>query len=182
MNIYELICEIDSSKTDHHWDNLPYSFNQSNRAKLEDAFDIEVFDLVRKAYGITIIYRSDRRKDDAKLEYRIYGEEGIIPFTDTELKVLDSLDWTRLPHNLKAHVNDVIWLCNHKYQAAERAAEEYYESYHEWFDEEDWVQCVDYISRAIELVAKLGINDKKDNFLTEVYNDIVRLNGDDSSL
>ena len=74
MNIYELICEIDSSKTDHHWDNLPYSFNQSNRAKLEDAFDIEVFDLVRKAYGITIIYRSDRRKDDAKLEYRIYSE------------------------------------------------------------------------------------------------------------
>ena len=181
MNIYELICEIDSSKTDHHWDNLPYSFNQSNRAKLEDAFDIEVFDLVRKAYGITIIYRSDRRKDDAKLEYRIYSEEGIIPFTDTELKVLDSLDWTRLPHNLKAHVNDVIWLCNHKYEAAETAAEEYYKSYHEWFDEVDWVQCVDYISRAIELVAKLGINDKKDKFLTEVYNDIVRLNGDDSS-
>ena len=65
--------------------------------------------------------------------------------------------------------------------AAETAAEEYYKSYHEWFDEVDWVQCVDYISRAIELVAKLGINDKKDKFLTEVYNDIVRLNGDDSS-
>ena len=61
MNIYELICEIDSSKTDHHWGNLPYSFNQSNRAKLEDAFDTEVFDqensralwrIISSGYGV----------------------------------------------------------------------------------------------------------------------------------
>ena len=62
MNFYELISEIDSSRLDQHWDNLPYSFNQSNRAKLEDTFDIKVFDLVSKAYEITIIYRSDQRK------------------------------------------------------------------------------------------------------------------------
>ena len=181
MNFYELISEIESSRLDHHWDNLPYSFTQSNRAKLEDAFDIEVFDLIGKAYGISIVYRSDRGEDDAKLEYRKYGDVGIVPFTDTELTVFNNLDWTRLPHILKAHIYDVIWLCNHKYEAAKTAAEEYYESYHEWFDEVDWVQCVDYISRAIELVAKLGINDKKEEFLTEVYSDIIKLNGDDSS-
>ena len=181
MNLYELISEIDSSRLDHHWDNLPYSFNQSNRAKLEDAFDLEVFDLFMKAYRITIIYKSDRRECDTKLEYQKYGDERNIPFTNTELEVFNNLDWTRLPHVLKAHIYDVIWLCNHKYEAAKTAAEEYYESYHEWFDEIYWLQCVDYISRAIELVAKLGINDKKEDFLTEVYNDIVRLNGDDSS-
>lgn len=181
MNLYELISEIDSSRLDDHWDNLPFSFNQSNRAKLEDAFDLEVFDLFKKAYGITIIFRSDRREGDAKIEYRKYGDEENIPFTDTELGVFNNLDWTRLPHVLKAHIYDVIWLCNHKYEVAKIAAEEYYESYHEWFDEVNWVQCVDYINRAIELVAKLGINDKKEDFLTEVYNDIVRLNGDDSS-
>ena len=155
--------------------------NQSNRAKLEDAFDLEVFDLIKRAYGISIIFRSDRRDGDEKLEYRTYGEEGIIPFTDTELRIINSLDWAKLPHNLKAHIYDVIWLCNHEYKAAETAAEEYYESYREWFDEVNWVQCVDYISRAIELSAKIGRNDKKESFLTEVYNDIVRLNGDDSS-
>lgn len=181
MNFYELISEIESSRPDHHWDNLPYSFNQLNRTKLEDAFDIELFDLVRKAYGITIIYRSDQREGDAKLEYRKYGDEGISPFSDVELKMFDSLDWTRLPCNLKAHINDVIWLCNHKYKAAKTAAEEYYNLYHEWFDEVHWGRCVDYISRAIELVAKIGIKDKKEDFLTEVYNDVVRLNGDDSS-
>lgn len=181
MNLYELISEIDSSRLDHHWDNLPYSFNQSNRAKLEDTFDLEAFDLFMKAYGITIIYKSDQREGDTKLEYLKHGDERIIPFTNTELEVFNNLDWTRLPHVLKAHVYDVIWLCNHKYEAAKTAAEEYYESYHEWFDEVYWVPCVDYISRAIELVAKLGINDKKEDFLTEVCNDIVRLNGDDSS-
>lgn len=180
MNIYELISEITSLSVGHHLDNLPYSFNQSNRAKLKEAFDLEVFDLIGKAYGITIIYRSNRGESDAKLEFRKHDEE-IVPFTDAELKVFNNLDWTRLPHVLKAHVYDVIWLCNHEYEAAKTAAEEYYESYHEWFDEVKWVQCVDYISRAIELVAKLGIKDKKDHFLTEVYNDIIRLNGDDSS-
>ena len=181
MNFYELISEIDSSRLDQHWDNLPYSFNQSNRAKLEDTFDIKVFDLVSKAYEITIIYRSDQRKGDAKLEYRKNGDEEINPFSETELKVFDSLDWTRLPRNIKAHIYDVVWVCNNKYEAAKTAAEEYFELYHEWFDEVDWVQCVDYISRAIELVAKMGSKDKKKDFLTEVYNDVVRLNGDDSS-
>lgn len=181
VNIYELISEIESSRLDHHWDNLPYSFDQLNRSKLEDVFDLEVFDLVLKAYGIKIIYRLDQRDSATKLEYRKYGDEGLIPFTDTELKVFNSLDWTRLPHNLKAHIYDVIWLCNHRHEAAKTATEEYYELYQEWFDEEHWVQCVDYISRAVELAAKIGIKDKKEDFLTEVYNDVVRLNGDDSS-
>lgn len=181
MNLYELISEIDSSRSDKQWDNLPYSFNQLNRDKLEDTLDLEVFDLIKRAYGISIIFRSDRRDGDEKLEYRTYGEEGIIPFTDTELRIINSLDWAKLPHNLKAHIYDVIWLCNHEYKAAETAAEEYYESYREWFNEVNWVQCVDYISRAIELSAKIGRNDQKESFLTEVYNDIVRLNGDDSS-
>lgn len=87
----------------------------------------------------------------------------------------------RLPHNLKAHIYDVIWLCNHMYEAANIATEEYYELYHEWFDEVNWVQCIDYISRAIELAAKLGRNDKKEGFLADIYNDIVRLNGNDPS-
>ena len=30
------------------------------------------------------------------------------------------------------------------YEAANIATEEYYELYHEWFDEVNWVQCIDY--------------------------------------
>lgn len=182
MSIYELISEIYSSNPDHRWDNLLYSFNLANRVKLEDAFDIEVFDLFRKAYGITIIYRSDRNEDDAKIEYRKHGDVEIVPFTNPELNVFDNLDWRRLPHILKAHIYDVIWLFNRKYKAAIVALEEYNILYHEWFDEVDWVQCVDYISRSIELAAKIGHNSKKEELLSEVYDDIVRLNGEDSSL
>ena len=78
MNFYELVGEISSLSQDDHWDHLPYSFNQSNRAKLKDEFDLEVFDLVMKAYGITIIYRSNRRDGDTKLEYRKYGNESFL--------------------------------------------------------------------------------------------------------
>lgn len=181
VDIYELVSEIESSRLDHHFDNLPYSFNQSNRTKLKDASDLEVFDLVRKVYEITIIYRSDRIDGDTKLEYRKYDNGEIISFTDTELKIFGSLDWRRLSHNLKAHVYDVIWLCNKNHEAAKIAAEEYYILYLEWFDKEHWVQCVDYINRAIELAAKIGSNDKKNIFLARVYTDVIRLNEDDSS-
>jgi len=181
VDFYELVREINSSRLDHHWDDLPYSFNQLNRAKLENAFDLEVFDLVMKAYGITIIYRSDRRDSDTKKEYRKYGDEALNPFSDNELNMFNNLDWNRLPHNLKAHIYDVIWLCNHQHEAAKTALEEYGKLYREWFDEVNWVQCVDYISRAIELAAKMGLDDKKEGLLNEVYKDVVRLNGDDSS-
>ncbi|ETP70925.1 hypothetical protein UYO_3135, partial [Lachnospiraceae bacterium JC7] len=181
MNFYELVDEIIASNLECHWDNLPYSFNQSNRAKLKETFDLEAFDVVEKAYTIKIRFSSDRSDDDEKKEYRKYGDSELFPFTETELKVLNNLDWARLPHNLKAHIYDAIWLCNHMYEAAKTAVEEYYELYHEWFDEENWVQCVDYISRAIELAAKIGIKDKKDGFLTEIYNDVVKLNGNDPS-
>lgn len=181
LNIYELIGNIESSSLEDHWDNLPYSFNQINREKLTDNSDKDIFDLFAKAYEITIIYISDKRDSDDKSEYRKHGDAGLIPFTDNDIRTFNSLDWTRLPHNLKAHVFDIIWLCNHDYNAAIIAADEYYESYHVWFDEVQWVQCVDYISRAIELSAKIGIINKKDAFLSEVYNDIVKLNGEDSS-
>ena len=172
MNIYELIDEIIASKQERKWDNLPYSFNLSNRAKLEEESDIEIFDIIEKAYKIKIIYRSNRRDVDQKTEYRKHDDSELIPFTEIELKILNNLDWTRLPHNLKAHIYDVIWLCNHMHEAAKTAADEYYELYHEWFDEVNWVQCIDYISRAIELAAKIGRKDKKDSFLTEIYGQV----------
>lgn len=181
MYFYELVKEINSSRLDHFTDSLPYSFDKLNRAKLENAFDLEVFDLVMKSYRVTIIYRSDRRKGDTKSEYRKYGNETLKPFSNEELSIFNSLDWTRLPHNMKAHIYDVIWLCNRNYEAAKIASEEYFESYRDWFDVENWVQCVDYISRAIELAAKIGIDGKREDLLKEVYDDVVRLNGDDSS-
>lgn len=181
MNIYELFSEIESSQLIDHLDNLPYSFNQSNRAKLEDTIDLEIFDLVMKAYDISIIYRNSQRDTKSKLEYRKYGNEELTPFTDAELKIFNSLNWKKLSHNLKAHIYDVIWLCNKNYEAAKIAAKEYYLLYLKWFDKEHWVQCVNYINRATELAAKIGSNNEKELFLSRVYADVIRLNGDDSS-
>lgn len=181
VNIYELFTEIGSKSLQEHFDNFPYSFSKSNRNKLEDAFDIKVFDLVMKAYKIRINYHSYRTDDNTKSEYSKFGDDGLVPFTDVELELFNSLDWGKLPHVLNAHIYDVIWLCNHNHEDARIAIEGYYESYHEWFDMNNWAPCVDYISRAIELAAKLGINNKKEEYLNDVYNAIVKLNGDDPS-
>lgn len=182
MNIYEYFSEIESSSLKENWDRFPDSFNQTERAKLDDAFDLEVFDLVMKAYEIEIIYRLDQRDSITKAEYVKYGDGKLVPFTDAELKVFAKLDWSKLPHNLRAHIYDVIWLSNNNYKAAEIAAEAYYESYQKWFDSENCEQCIDYIRRAVELAAKIGKKDKKEDYLSKVYSDVVRMNGEDTSL
>ena len=180
MDIYELVSDIESSKLSHHWDNLPYSFNQLNRTRLEDPFDLKVFDLFMKAYDIEIIYKEDQRDRKSNSDYRKLGNEELTRFTETELEIFDSLNWNRFSHTLKSHIYDVIWLCNKNYIAASTAAEEYYVLYSQCFDVEHWVQCVEYINRAIELAAKINRKDLEEEFLTRVYDDVVWLNGDDS--
>ena len=180
MNIYDLVNEIESAQLDYHWDSFPYYFNQTNRAKLDDCSDLDIFNLFMKAYSIDIIYIEDQRNQNSNLEYRKYDNEELIPFTDIELQRLYGLDWDKLSHNLKAHIYDAIWLCNKDYEAAKIAADEYFALYIKWFHIEYWAQCIDYINRCIELVAKIGCNDKKDIFLNRIYNDVIQLNGDDS--
>lgn len=180
MNIYDLVNEIESAQLDYHWDNYSYYFNLTNRAKLDDRSDLDIFELFMKAFSIKIIYREDQRNQISNLEYRKYDNEELITFTDIELHRLYGLDWENLSHNLKAHIYDAIWLCNKDYEAAKIAADEYFALYIKWFHKEYWAQCIDYINRCIELVAKIGSNDKKDIFLNRVYNDVIQLNGDDS--
>ena len=159
--------------------NLWLSFDQSNRDKLEETYDLEVFDLLKKVYEVSIIYISDQRDSNIKMDYRKIGGEAIISFADDELKILENLDWARLSHNFQAYIYDVIWLCNKKYEAAKVAFEAYFALYRDWFDEEEWVECIDYINRAVELAAKTGNYGRKEYFLREAYNDVVRLNGND---
>ena len=179
MNIYELINEMESQRN-YCLKNLWLSFDQSNRDKLEETYDLEVFDLLKKVYEVSIIYISDQRDSNIKMDYRKIGGEAITSFADDELKILENLDWARLSHNFQAYIYDVIWLCNKKYEAAKVAFEAYFALYREWFDEEEWVECIDYINRAVELAAKTGNYGRKECFLREAYNDVVRLNGNDS--
>ena len=43
MNIYDLVNEIESAQLDYHWDNYSYYFNLTNRAKLDDRSDLDIF-------------------------------------------------------------------------------------------------------------------------------------------
>lgn len=179
MNIYDLLNETKASQSEHHFDVFTHFFNKVNRDKLIDSSDLEIFDLFSTAYRIRIFYRSNQRD---KLEYQINNDNNsLTPFTDKELSLFNNLSWNKLPNNIKAHIYDVIWLCNKDYKAAINAAETYYTLYDKTFNEEHWVQCINYISRALELLIKIGNVDKQYLFLKRIYDDVVLLNGNDSS-
>lgn len=180
MNIYDLLNETEESQSEHYFDSFTHFFNQSNRNKLMDPSDLEIFDLFTTAYRIRIFYRSNQRD---KLEYQINNNDNnsLTPFTDKELSLFNNLNWNKLPNNIKAHIYDVIWLCNKDYKAAINAAETYYTLYDKTFNEEHWVQCINYISRALELSIKIGNVDKQYLFLKRIHDNVVLLNGNDSS-
>ena len=49
MDFYELVNEINFLRQNQSLDIFSYSFNHSNRVNLVDSFDVEMFNLVKKA-------------------------------------------------------------------------------------------------------------------------------------
>lgn len=181
MDIYDLLNSIASTQKDHLADVFRFSFRDSEREMLSSSVDKDIFDLFRRSYAFTIVTLPERKWDHKAQDYRTFNKSPLQPYTDDELRLVDSLDWSRIPKEPIAHVFDTIWLCNKKPDAARKAYDTYFDLYHDNFDVENWVVCFEYVCRAVELAGKLGDKDSKNGFLTNVYYDVIKLNGSDTS-
>lgn len=181
MNIYDLLDSIASNQNDHLTVVFQYSFRDSERELISSTEDKEIFDLFRRSYSITIVTLPERKWDHKTQDYRTFNSIPLQLYTDEELNAIVSLDWSRIPKEPTAHVFDTIWLCNKRPDAARTAYSAYFNLYKDLFDTENWVLCFEYLCRAVELAGKLGDNETKSDFLSDVYNDVVDLNGSDTS-
>lgn len=66
MDFYELVNEINFLRQNQSLDIFSDSFNHSNRVNLVDSFDVEMFNLVKKAYDTIIVYLFDLKKENDK--------------------------------------------------------------------------------------------------------------------
>ena len=181
MDIYDLMREVESSNIRCHYIILPNDFTEDGRSKLSTDSDKRIFDLLQRLCSATILYRSRRDKKNPKQECRVPDSVQVNSFQEDDWRLLKELDWSKFPDALKAYALDVIWLIHHEPDAARNAEEAYFALYHSTFDEDNWVECVDYIYRAVELASKLGDLDRRQAYLKVVYNDVLKIDGMDPS-
>ena len=181
MTIYDLLNSIANTQNVHLTDVFQFSFRDTEREMLSSFEDKKVFDLFRRSYAITIVTLPERKWNHKAQAYRTFDSSPLQSYSDDELTFLNSLEWNRIPKEPFAHVYDTVWLCNRKPDAARKAYNAYYALYKDLFDTENWTLCFEYLSRAVELAGKLGDKASKSSFLNDVYNEVITLNGSDTS-
>lgn len=180
MTIYDDIEKIGVSHPKDFTLQMHFYFTEENRKKFSYESDARTFSLLKRIFSVDILYMIDLRQDK-NLDYRMFDGSKLIPFSDEDIQFLKGLDYSGFPLAVCAQVFDVIWLCNRDYQAAIKASDSYFKLYKARFDPVDWAECFNYISRCIELAAKVNKQDQKDEYLRQVYDDVIKLDGNDQN-
>ena len=168
MDIYEVLDKIFNKKESEVAD---YLFKEEDKISLSDQ-DRLVFDILKNisSFGTNISNSgiSFCPKFVGADGYRTFSIEDI---TDLDYKILRSIDFHKLPLALRALVADVLWTQKEEINAAQIAAEAYWELFQLYYAEDDY-RTLNAIRRAvcISLQTKqsslwLSINKWISNFL-----------------
>ena len=177
MTIYELLDEIDSNGKPR---DFKYLYSKVSKDMYDQIDDKELFKLIIDIMSMCIEYRNR----DASFKPAYTWQDGSKSFSiedisDKNISSLVSLDLTRLPLPVRAQICDVLWDLKGDYKQALTAADTYFELFDETYDPENWIDCVNMISRAVILAAKLNDSSRLTKYMDHVYDCVIRLNGSD---
>lgn len=177
MTIYELFDQIASNKNPRDFRYLGLKVSKDTYDQIDDK---ELFQLIVNVMSMYIEYRNK----DASFKPAYIWEDGSKSFSiedisDKNISSLETLDLTRLPLIVRAQICDALWIAKVDYRQALNAADAYFELFDETYDPENWIDCVNMVSRAVILAAKLNDVTRLDRYLDHVFDCIIRLNGSD---
>lgn len=176
MDIYDKLKDIIEVKK-HRLSAM--LFTEESKQGL-DTQDMAIFDLMKNIASLTFKISDDNVEI---IPYIVTNESrsfSIDDLSDTDYDLLLSLDLEKLPLNLKARTSDILWVQKKNYNSAIVAAESYYDLFNLWFSDEDWLEALKMIKRAICISAQLKKQDLYDKYCQTVYNHIIRIDGNDA--
>ena len=101
---------------------------------------------------------------------------------DSDLKMLQNIKSLKLPPQVLARINDILWIKEKDYKSAQDAVDCYLTLAETFFDPENWIDCSEYIERANIIAHMLGHKNNKFNFVCSyIDKKIIELAGTDSS-
>lgn len=147
MNVYEALEKIVVVET---FSLQAISFSDEIKSGLDSASDMVVWDLLKRISSLrvnitekNVTFHPMFTMEDGR---RTFSVEDI---TEDDFEVLKSLEFEKIPLNLRARVADILWNLKKEYPAAIVAAKSYYELFSRWFSVKKWVRTLDMIKRAI---------------------------------
>ncbi|MDE6726800.1 MAG: DUF4209 domain-containing protein, partial [Oscillospiraceae bacterium] len=99
--------------------------------------------------------------------------------TDEDYVILSSLDLVSLPVALAVRVADLLWFKCKNRDAAQFSIDNYYKLYLSSFDYDNWLDCVDYIKRAVTFTQKLNDSTNRDKYIKDLFDKLIVGNGND---
>lgn len=177
MTIYELFEEIAANGTSRDFRYLKSKVSKNVYDKIDNK---SLFQRIVDVMSLCIEYRNK----DASFKPAYVWQDGSRSFSiedisDGDVNNLGSLDLMKLPLAVRAQICDVLWSVKGDYKQALIAADAYFELFDETFDPENWIECVNMVSRAVILAAKLNDCNRLNKYMHHIYDSIVRLNGTD---
>lgn len=177
MNIYELLQEIIVVRRYM----IDYdAFAEDEKSKLDSEEDKKLFELLKNISFLGVEF-TDK---DISFHPIMVGEGtrtfSLEDISEDDYAALMSLDFDKIPLNLRARVTDLLWTQKKEYKAALAAAESYLELFRLWYFDKRWVNTLDMIKRAICISAQINNREIYEESCQTIYNEVMRLAGDDT--
>ena len=176
MNIYDKLQEIIEVKKYRLSASL---FSDEHKQALDTETDKDIFDLLKNISSLAM------KVSDNGVEFCPYlimdGKRtfAIEDLSEDYYTLLSSLDLSKIPLNLKARISDILWTQKKDFKCAVLAAEAYFDLYDLWFSDNDWLEPLDMIKRAICISAQINKKDLYEKCCQSIYNHITRIDGTD---
>ena len=105
---------------------------------------------------------------------------GLQDMAKDDFILLESLNLPLLPVNIRARVADLLWTEKKIYNCALVAIESYITLFNLLFSDDDWLESLDMIRRALSISIQIKQGEKHDNACQILYKHICRINGSDN--
>jgi len=154
-------------------------FSDEERGKLATEESKKIYDLLKNIYSLSM-----REVDNGIVFEPFVVFEGKRSFaledmTEDDYKCLLSLELERLPLSVKTRIADVLWTKKRNFVMGNIAANSYFESFKLAFKDEEWVDSLKLINRAICISAQINKMDLYKKCCNFVYEEIIRIDGKD---
>ncbi len=177
MTIYEVLNQISNNGQSFDYRRLRSIISTDIYDQIDDK---RLFQLIDNIMSMYIEYRD---KNASFKPYLIWND-GSKSFStedisDKDIARLETLEVLKLPLKVRAQICDVLWNIKGDYRQAQIAADAYFDLFDEVYDPENWVDCVNMISRAVILAAKLNDANRLKRYMTYIYDSVLLLDGTD---
>lgn len=146
---------------------------------MENERDKKILILLRNVSSLSIYPETNEIK--FSFEYpdgtRTFALEDL---TNDDFQLLCSLEFDKLPLVLQAKISAILWTKKKKYEMAFKASTCYHNLYLISFDPTNWSACYKFLVIAVRLASQINSKDYP-NYLQDIANKIIELNGEDSS-